>query len=57
MVLVGEIVNVTADESILTEGKIDPAKLKPITFDPVNNTYIGLGNIVGKAFADGVKLK
>ena len=56
-ILVGEIVNVTADESILTEGKIDPAKLKPITFDPVNNTYIGLGNVVGKAFADGAKLK
>jgi len=35
----------------------DPAKLKPITYDPVNNTYIGLGNVVGKAFADGAKLK
>ena len=56
-ILVGEIVNITAEESILTDGKIDPAKLKPITFDPVNNTYIGLGKVIGKAFADGKNLK
>lgn len=56
-ILVGEIVNVNADESILTDGKIDPAKLKPITYDPVNNTYIGLGKKVGNAFKDGLALK
>ena len=56
-ILIGEIVNVNADESILTDGKIDPKKLKPITYDPVNNTYIGLGDVVGKAFGDGMKLK
>lgn len=56
-ILVGEIVNVTADESVLTDGKIDPEKLNPITFDPVNNTYIGLGEVVGKAFTDGLQLK
>ncbi len=56
-ILVGEIVNVTADEKVLTNGKIDPAKLKPITYDPVNNTYVGLGAVVGHAFSDGLKLK
>jgi flavin reductase (DIM6/NTAB) family NADH-FMN oxidoreductase RutF len=56
-ILVGEIVNVTADESVLTDGKIDTKKLKPITFDPVNNTYIALGEVVGKAFSDGLQLK
>lgn len=56
--LVGEIVNVSAEESILNEdGKIDPAKLNPITFDPVNNTYLRLGEKVGNAFRDGLKLK
>lgn len=56
--LVGEIVNVSADERILGEnGKIDPAKLQPITFDPVNNAYLKLGEKVGNAFKDGVKLK
>ena len=56
--LIGEIVNVSTDERILGEnGKIDPAKLQPITFDPVNNAYLRLGEKVGNAFKDGVKLK
>lgn len=55
--LIGEIVNVCADESILTDGKIDPSKLEPITFDPVHHQYIALGNVVGNAFKDGLKLK
>lgn len=56
-ILVGEIVNINADESILTDGKIDPAKLKPISYDPVNNDYLVLGEKVGDAFKDGLKLK
>lgn len=56
-ILVGEIVNVCADERILTDGHIDPKKLKPIAYDPVNHTYISLGEPVGRAFHDGLKLK
>ena len=56
--LVGEIVNVSADASVLGEnGKVDPAKLKPITFDPVNNAYLVLGEKVGNAFKDGTALR
>ncbi|MCR5614225.1 flavin reductase family protein [Treponema sp.] len=55
--LVGNIINVAADESVLTDGKIDPSKLKPITYDPVNHTYLELGAITGKAFEDGKRLK
>jgi len=55
--LVGEIVNVCADESVLTDGKIDPVKLDPITFDPVHNTYLALGRKVGEAFSDGLALR
>ena len=56
--LVGEIVNVSADESVLDEdGKIDPDKLRPITFDPIHNAYRKLGEKVGNAFQDGAKLK
>ena len=56
--LVGKIVNVSADESVLGEnGKVDPAKLRPITFDPMNNTYVVLGETVGQAFKDGVNLR
>ena len=56
--LVGAIVNVSVDESVLTpEGKVDVSKLDPITFDPVNSAYHKLGEKVGNAFADGLKLK
>lgn len=56
-ILIGEIVNVTADESVITDGKIDIKKLKPIAYDPTNHTYVSLGEVVGKAFADGLQLK
>ena len=55
--LFGEIVNVSADERILTDGTIDVMKLAPITFDPVGNHYHVIGEKVGNAFHDGAKLK
>lgn len=55
--MVGEIVNVCADESILTDGKIDPAKLRPITYDGMEHAYYALGEKVGNAFKDGIALK
>ena len=52
--LVGEIVNVSADESVLNDaGLVDPKKLCPITFDPMNLSYLTLGEKVGNAFSDG----
>ena len=56
-ILIGEIVNVNAAESILTDGQIDPKKLKPIAYDPVNHAYVALGEKVGNAFKDGMALK
>ncbi len=56
--LVGEIVNVSADESILgADGKVDMAKFRPITYDSMHHTYREIGGIVGHAFEDGVRLK
>jgi flavin reductase (DIM6/NTAB) family NADH-FMN oxidoreductase RutF len=55
--LVGRIVNISAEESILTDGKIDIAKLRPITYDPIGHNYFELGAKVGNAFSDGKKLK
>ena len=56
--LVGEIVNVSADESILGgNGKVDVQKLQPITYDPMNHHYLVLGEKVGNAFQDGLTLK
>jgi len=57
-ICIGEIVNVSADESVLgSDGLIDPEKLEAITYDPVRHTYIKLGEKVGNAFSDGKKLK
>ena len=56
-IMIGNIVNVSADESVITDGSIDLAKLEPITYDGLNHNYNVLGSVVGKAFADGEKLK
>lgn len=56
-ILVGEIVNIAVDESILTDGKIDPKKMKPIVYDSANHMYYSLGRAIGKAYEDGLKLK
>lgn len=55
--LVGRIVNVSADESVLTDGRIDLHKLRPITYDPIRLEYVELGAAVDKAFACGKNLK
>lgn len=55
--MVGEVINVCAEERVLTDGKIDPAKLRPITYDGVNHAYLVLGEKVGNAFSDGRKYK
>lgn len=56
--IIGEIVNVSADERILGEdGLVDAAKLRAITFDPVHNAYLVLGEKVGDAFKEGKSLQ
>ena len=55
--LFGDIVCSSADESILTNGKVDAAKLKPIIYDFDTHDYWSFGSKVGKAFKDGLKLK
>lgn len=53
--LIGEVVNQSADESILTDGKVDLAKLKPIVFDAAGMCYRALGDSVGQAWGAGKK--
>ena len=57
-ICIGEIVNVSADESILgDDGKIDAKKLNPIIYDSASHSYWSFGEKVGKAFSDGKKIK
>ena len=51
--LIGEVMNQSADESILTDGQVDLAKLKPIVFDAAGMCYRALGDVVGKAWGAG----
>ena len=55
--LVGRIINISADESILTDERIDIDKLQPISYDPVGNSYRAIGEKAGNAFSDGKQLK
>lgn len=56
--LLGEVVNVSADESILdAAGKIDVKKLNPICYDTAGHGYYGIGEKVGNAFSDGKQIK
>jgi len=54
-VLVGEVVNMSADERILTDGKVDLEKLQPIVFDATSMSYRAIGEIVGGAWNAGKK--
>lgn len=45
------------EEYIDENGNIDVDKMEIITFDMVSNTYRVLGEVVGNAFKDGLKLK
>ncbi len=56
--VVGEVVNMSADESILDEnGNLDMEKMEPIALDSSSLSYRIIGEKVGKAYGDGVKLR
>ena len=56
--VLGEIVNVLADEKVLDEkGKVDPARLNAFVFDPFRSGYYAVGEKVGQAWHTGAKIK
>ena len=55
--IVGRIVNVKAEESVLSEnGKVDPQKLNALIFDQFQHGYYVSGEKVGKAWNAGAGL-
>lgn len=55
--LIGKILNVSIDESILNENKkIDLKEFIPISYDTMNHTYLKIGDKVADAFKVGKKL-
>ena len=56
-VFIGEVVQTYADGSVLTNGKIDLAKLKPLLFDMASTKYWRLGPPIGDCWKIGKSLK
>lgn len=56
--MIGEIVNVCAEESILDEnGLVALERFKPLVFDWMHKDYRLIGGKAGKAFHDGLPIK
>ena len=55
--VIGKVVNVTADESVMPNGKLDMSLVNAIAFDPYTHGYYKVSERVGEAFKDGLKLK
>ena len=55
--VVGKIVNVSADENVLTEGNVDVSKLQAVAYDSFTYGYYKVTERVGNAFKEGLKLK
>lgn len=55
--VIGKVVNVTADESVMPNGKLDMSLVNAIAFDPYTHGYYKVTERVGEAFHDGMKLK
>lgn len=51
-----KIVNISVDSKVLTKGKIDIKKLKPIILNSENGSYYSIGRKVGNAFKDYKKI-
>ena len=51
--LIGEVVSTSAEDAVLTDGKVDPLKLRPLVYDPMNRAYHVIGEKVGDAYCAG----
>lgn len=55
--VIGKVINVTADESVLDGDRLDMSLVNAIAFDPYTHGYYKVTERVGDAFRDGLKLK
>lgn len=54
--VIGKVVNVTADESVMNGDNVDISLVDAISFDPYTHGYYKVSERVGNAFSDGKKL-
>lgn len=55
--VIGKVVNITADEKVMVDGKVDMSLVNAIAFDPYTHGYYKVSERVGEAFKDGAQLK
>ena len=55
--VIGKVVNITADEGVMVDGKLDMSLVNAIAFDPYTHGYYRVAERVGEAFKDGLKIK
>ena len=55
--VIGKVVNVSADESVMPGGRLDMSLVGAIAFDPYTHGYYKVTERVGEAFKDGLQLK
>ncbi len=54
--IIGKIINVSAEESVVSEQKICPEKVNALVFDQYQNGYFAIGEKVGQAWDAGNEL-
>lgn len=55
--VIGKVMRVTADESVMEDGQLNMSLVNAIAFDPYTHGYYKVTERVGEAFKDGTKLK
>lgn len=55
--VIGKVINVTADERVMCDGKVYMSLVDAIAFDPYTHGYYRVSERVGEAFKDGLALK
>lgn len=55
--VIGKVINTAVEESVMDGDKVDISKVEAIAFDSFTHGYYKIGERVGDAFKDGLKLK
>lgn len=55
--VIGKVINVTADENVMSGDNVDIELVNAIAFDPYTHGYYKVSERVGEAFKDGLQLK
>ncbi len=55
--VIGKVVRITADESVMKDGRPDMSLVNAIAFDPYTHGYYRVAERVSEAFSDGLRLR